>query len=109
MSAVERIRRVMNSRPIKNVSLIACLTIAGLGFGGNAHASSGIISVDFGIDGSPQQSGVEPAAAAASPLFGNANVWNHLNFVKTGPVNVSMFSSLVDSDGNPTAVGFSIK
>ena len=99
----------MNSRPIKNVSLIACLTIVGLGFGGNAHASSGIISVDFGIDGSPQQSGVEPAAAAASPLFGNANVWNHLNFDKFGPVKDPAFSSLVDSEGNPTAVGFSIK
>lgn len=61
------------------------------------------------MDGSPQQSGVEPAAAAASPLFGNANVWNHLNFDKFGPVKDPAFSSLVDGEGNPTAVGFSIK
>jgi len=99
----------MKASQITNVSLIACLAFASVGLGGNTHASPGIISVDFGIDGSPQQSGVESAAAAADPVFVNANVWNHLNFVKFGPEANPAFSSLVDGDGNPTEVGFSIK
>src|SRR5262249_15600636 len=71
-------------------------------------ARANIISVDFGIDGSPVQSGVEPAAAAADSVFGNANVWNHLNLVEFGPQADPTFSSLLDSNGNTTSVGFSI-
>jgi hypothetical protein len=75
-----------------------------------------LVSADFGPDiQSPNTiSGVE-SAAAASPLFENANVWNNLtvNDVDAGsgpfsPTVNPVFSGLNDSEGNATSVQLSI-
>lgn len=72
-----------------------------------------LISVEFRAVASgfasPTFSGVEPAAAAADPLFAAANVWNTLDFpFEVGTVTNPSFSNLVNSTGATTSVGFSI-
>jgi len=71
---------------------------------------SKLVSVDLQAAGSINTfSGVEPTAAAASASFNNANAWNPLQVPHWGTVTPAQsFSSLVDADGNPTPVGFSV-
>jgi hypothetical protein len=74
----------------------------------SASESSQLLSVHFTAIGTPPFSGIEPVAAAADPVFGQANVWNQLGFVDFGPDVNPSFTSLVDSEGNATSAGFSI-
>jgi hypothetical protein len=85
--------------------VIACAVVF---YGGSCSASTQLISVDFGIDGSDVQSGVELQAATADPAFAAANIWNQLNFVYFGPDQDPSFSGLFDSEGNTTTAGLSI-
>ena len=50
---------------------------------------------------------MDSEAATADPVFSAANVWNHLGSSGFNVVNPS-YSNLVDSNGNPTGVGFAI-
>src|SRR5215471_4173512 len=73
-------------------------------------AATPLISVDlqssYGNEGAPFH-GVDPIAAAASPAFASASVWNVLG--STGfNVQDPSFSNLVDSSGNPTGAAFAI-
>lgn len=69
-----------------------------------------LVSVDlqssYGMQGAPFN-GVDPVAAAASPVFEAASVWNVLGSSGFNVVDPS-FPNLVDNGGNPTTVGFSI-
>jgi hypothetical protein len=70
-------------------------------------AATQLISVDlqssYGSEGR-DFSGVDAEAAAASSLFGTANIWNHIG--TTGFDVLTDVSGLVDSTGSPTTVGF---
>jgi hypothetical protein len=75
-----------------------------------AHAE--LISVDFGYAGSPMLfSGVESQAAALDPLFANSSLWNGIGLSSDwnqAPANDPTFSNLSDSNGNSTALNFSV-
>jgi len=71
-----------------------------------------LISVAFKTDNpygnSPAMSGPDAAANVANPLFAAANVWNNLQ-ANYGVLNTNpSWSDLVDHDGKPTGVNFSI-
>jgi hypothetical protein len=63
----------------------------------------------FGAGGPVPMSGPDPSATAANPLFGRADVWNHL----PAPFGVltanPSWSGLVDSEGRKTRVRFDIR
>lgn len=73
-------------------------------------AATPLISVDlqssYGTEGAPF-AGMEPLAAVANPVFASANIWNVLGSSGFNVLNPS-YAGLVDRDGNPTGVGFSI-
>jgi hypothetical protein len=83
-----------------------------LALGAGTPASALLISVDFGSSYGgavqPLFSGVEPSAAALDPVFGSADVWNDLTTGDAGVTSDPSYSSLLDSTGAVTGVGFSI-
>ena len=107
----------MNSHA-RSLVLLTCLSVAITAGAQNQAAPSPnttfLVSVAFKPAGnpfgsSPPESGSEPAATAADPLFGAANVWNNLPSVYGDGLDVNpTWNNLVDSTGSSTGVSFSI-
>jgi hypothetical protein len=99
------------------VSFLALLVAAA----GAAHAGDrvaktpSLLSVtfdvpnSFGSGGPVPVSGPDPSATAANPLFGQANVWNHLPAPFGVLVRNPRWSQLVDSSGRRTHVRFVVR
>jgi PEP-CTERM motif len=101
---------VSRARTVKWALGVALGTMSALGV--STTASALLISVDFGSGYAgavqPLFSGVESSAAALDPAFGSANVWNDLTTGDAGVISDPSYSSLLDSTGAITDVGFSI-
>jgi len=100
-------RHSASKRLFSSLSLIGVIVLA------TAHPlRADLVSVAFNFPNqfgaSPLVSGPEPAATAANPLFGAANVWNNLT-ATFGVVNTNpAWTSLTNSTGAATGVDFSI-
>lgn len=94
---------------VRAVQLALGVTLA---LGAGTPASALLISADFGsgYGGAiqPLFSGVESSAAALDPSFGSADAWNDLTTGNAGVITNPAYSSLLDSTGAVTSVGFSI-
>jgi hypothetical protein len=96
------------------VTLLALLVCAGSPLqaqGGRSRRLFGVtfsIPNSFGLGGPAPMSGPEPAATAALPLFGAANVWNNLPATFGVLTRNPSWSNLVDSKGRTTRVRFRV-
>ena len=98
---------LVHERAIMRVSLRLTLFFAVLGLAVPAAQAGLLVSVDFGISGSPLFTGSDSVAAASDSIFSSANIWNQVIVPgNAGPsaINPSC-SGLVDNTGSATSVG----
>jgi hypothetical protein len=96
------------------VTMLALLVVTGSPLHAQGGGPGRLFSVtftipnSFGLGGPAPMSGPEPAATAALPLFGAANVWNNLPATFGVLTRNPSWSNLVDSNGTMTRVRFSV-
>ena len=105
MSSIGSLRRTTSRALGAALGVVAAL-------GGATAASAVLISGDFGSGYAgavqPLFSGVESKAAALDTAFAAANVWNDLTTGDAGVATDLSYSSLLNSTGAVTGIGFSI-